>query len=31
VRPPLHEPAGDHVKQLAELIERGYALLEEAK
>ncbi|MFF6917344.1 5-dehydro-4-deoxyglucarate dehydratase [Streptomyces sp. NPDC012466] len=29
VRPPLHEPAGDHVKQLAELIERGYALLEE--
>ncbi len=31
VRPPLHEPTGDHVKQLAELIERGYALLEEAK
>ncbi|MFE6411407.1 5-dehydro-4-deoxyglucarate dehydratase [Streptomyces sp. NPDC057837] len=31
VRPPLHEPAGDHVKQLAELIERGHALLEEAK
>ncbi len=31
VRPPLHEPAGDHVKQLAELIEHGYALLEEAK
>ncbi|MFD5158942.1 5-dehydro-4-deoxyglucarate dehydratase [Streptomyces hawaiiensis] len=31
VRPPLHEPSGDHVKQLAELIERGYALLEEAK
>jgi 5-dehydro-4-deoxyglucarate dehydratase len=31
VRPPLHEPAGDHVKQLAEVIERGYALLEEAK
>ncbi|MER7897989.1 5-dehydro-4-deoxyglucarate dehydratase [Streptomyces sp. NPDC096046] len=31
VRPPLHEPAGDHVKQLAELIERGYALLEETK
>ncbi|SMQ15446.1 5-dehydro-4-deoxyglucarate dehydratase [Streptomyces sp. Ag82_O1-12] len=30
VRPPLHEPAGDHVKQLAEVIERGYALLEEA-
>ncbi|MER5576352.1 5-dehydro-4-deoxyglucarate dehydratase [Streptomyces massasporeus] len=31
VRPPLHEPPGDHVKQLAEVIERGYALLEEAK
>lgn len=31
VRPPLHEPAGDHVKQLAEVIERGYALLEETK
>lgn len=31
VRPPLHEPTGDHVKQLAEVIERGYALLEEAK
>ncbi|MFD5742291.1 5-dehydro-4-deoxyglucarate dehydratase [Streptomyces massasporeus] len=31
VRPPLHEPAGDHVKQLAGVIERGYALLEEAK
>ncbi|MFE7898606.1 5-dehydro-4-deoxyglucarate dehydratase [Streptomyces sp. NPDC057424] len=31
VRPPLHEPDGDHVKQLAEVIERGYALLEEAK
>ncbi|MFI6351634.1 5-dehydro-4-deoxyglucarate dehydratase [Streptomyces sp. NPDC050743] len=29
VRPPLHEPAEDHVKQLAQLIERGYALLEE--
>lgn len=29
VRPPLHEPAEDHVKQLARLIERGYALLEE--
>ncbi|GAA2563096.1 5-dehydro-4-deoxyglucarate dehydratase [Streptomyces fimbriatus] len=29
VRPPLHEPAGDHVKQLAQLIERGHALLEE--
>lgn len=31
VRSPLHEPAEDHVKQLAELIERGHALLEEAK
>jgi 5-dehydro-4-deoxyglucarate dehydratase len=31
VRPPLHEPTEDHVKQLAEVIERGYALLEEAK
>ncbi|MFF7312566.1 5-dehydro-4-deoxyglucarate dehydratase [Streptomyces sp. NPDC008137] len=31
VRPPLHEPTEDHVKQLAELIERGYALLEEAR
>ncbi|MGW5615649.1 5-dehydro-4-deoxyglucarate dehydratase [Streptomyces sp. NPDC003877] len=29
VRPPLHEPAEDHVKRLAELIEHGYALLEE--
>ncbi|MGW2490735.1 5-dehydro-4-deoxyglucarate dehydratase [Streptomyces sp. NPDC001606] len=29
VRPPLHEPADEHVKQLARLIERGYALLEE--
>ncbi len=29
VRPPLTEPAEDHVKQLALLIERGYALLEE--
>ncbi|WP_394435075.1 5-dehydro-4-deoxyglucarate dehydratase [Streptomyces sp. SGAir0957] len=28
VRPPLQEPAGEHVKQLAELIERGEALLE---
>ncbi|WP_217208685.1 5-dehydro-4-deoxyglucarate dehydratase [Streptomyces sp. AC550_RSS872] len=28
VRPPLHEPGEDHVKQLAEVIERGYALLE---
>lgn len=31
VRSPLHEPAGDHVKQLARLIERGHALLEEGK
>ncbi|MGW3590297.1 5-dehydro-4-deoxyglucarate dehydratase [Streptomyces fungicidicus] len=31
VRPPLHEPAGDHVKQLARLIERGHALLKEGK
>jgi 5-dehydro-4-deoxyglucarate dehydratase len=31
VRPPLHEPTEDHVKQLAQLIERGYALLEEGK
>ncbi|WP_030933495.1 5-dehydro-4-deoxyglucarate dehydratase [Streptomyces sp. NRRL S-646] len=31
VRPPLHEPTQEHVKQLAELIERGYALLEENK
>lgn len=30
VRPPLHEPSEDHVKQLAQIIERGYALLEEA-
>ncbi|MCX4761096.1 5-dehydro-4-deoxyglucarate dehydratase [Streptomyces sp. NBC_01275] len=29
VRPPLHEPSEDHLKQLAQLIERGYALLEE--
>ncbi|MGW2744259.1 5-dehydro-4-deoxyglucarate dehydratase [Streptomyces sp. NPDC001450] len=29
VRPPLDEPGEDHVKQLAQLIERGYALLEE--
>ncbi|MGF0172461.1 5-dehydro-4-deoxyglucarate dehydratase [Streptomyces sp. Marseille-Q5077] len=28
VRPPLHEPSEDHVKQLAEVIERGYVLLE---
>ncbi|MFF3505090.1 5-dehydro-4-deoxyglucarate dehydratase [Streptomyces sp. NPDC003247] len=27
VRPPLHEPGEDHLKQLAQLIERGYALL----
>ncbi|WP_329598926.1 5-dehydro-4-deoxyglucarate dehydratase [Streptomyces pseudovenezuelae] len=31
VRPPLHEPGEDHVKQLAEIIERGHALLEEAQ
>ncbi|MFE6283831.1 5-dehydro-4-deoxyglucarate dehydratase [Streptomyces sp. NPDC057877] len=31
VRPPLHEPGDDHVKQLAQVIERGYALLEGAK
>ncbi|MFF1723027.1 5-dehydro-4-deoxyglucarate dehydratase [Streptomyces sviceus] len=31
VRPPLHEPDEDHVKQLAEIIERGHALLEEAQ
>ncbi|MET7480440.1 5-dehydro-4-deoxyglucarate dehydratase [Streptomyces sp. NPDC005648] len=31
VRPPLHEPTEDHVKQLAQLIERGYALLEDGK
>ncbi|GGL83441.1 putative 5-dehydro-4-deoxyglucarate dehydratase 1 [Streptomyces fumigatiscleroticus] len=29
VRPPLHEPSEDHVKHLAQLIERGYALLDE--
>ncbi|MGW5659200.1 5-dehydro-4-deoxyglucarate dehydratase [Streptomyces sp. NPDC003758] len=29
VRPPLHEPSEDHVKQLAALIDHGYALLEE--
>ncbi|MGN9762765.1 5-dehydro-4-deoxyglucarate dehydratase [Streptomyces sp. SD31] len=28
VRPPLHEPSEDHVKQLADVIERGYALLD---
>ncbi|MBQ1087594.1 5-dehydro-4-deoxyglucarate dehydratase [Streptomyces sp. B93] len=27
VRPPLHEPDDDHVKRLAQVIERGYALL----
>ncbi|MFE2537154.1 5-dehydro-4-deoxyglucarate dehydratase [Streptomyces sp. NPDC059371] len=31
VRPPLHEPAEDHVKQLAQLIDRGYALIEEGR
>lgn len=31
VRPPLHEPGEDHVKQLAMVMERGYALLEEDK
>ncbi|MEU6349445.1 5-dehydro-4-deoxyglucarate dehydratase [Streptomyces sp. NPDC047072] len=31
VRPPLHEPDEDHVKQLAEITERGYGLLEEHK
>ncbi|GAA3503609.1 5-dehydro-4-deoxyglucarate dehydratase [Streptomyces prasinosporus] len=31
VRPPLHEPTRDHVEQLARLIERGHALLEEDK
>ncbi|MFJ8331366.1 5-dehydro-4-deoxyglucarate dehydratase [Streptomyces sp. NPDC094437] len=29
VRPPLYEPTEDHVRQLALLIERGHALLEE--
>lgn len=29
VRPPLHEPSEDHVKQLAEVIERGHALVEQ--
>ncbi|MEU6608041.1 5-dehydro-4-deoxyglucarate dehydratase [Streptomyces shenzhenensis] len=29
VRSPLHEPSEDHVKQLARVIERGYALLAE--
>ncbi|MFF7263675.1 5-dehydro-4-deoxyglucarate dehydratase [Streptomyces sp. NPDC008159] len=31
VRPPLHEPAEEHVEQLGQLIERGYALLEECQ
>ncbi|MFH9862818.1 5-dehydro-4-deoxyglucarate dehydratase [Streptomyces sp. NPDC017202] len=31
VRPPLHEPAEEHVKLLAQLIDRGYALLEEGE
>jgi 5-dehydro-4-deoxyglucarate dehydratase len=31
VRPPLHEPSEDHVKQLTQVIERGYALLEEGE
>lgn len=31
VRPPLTEPGEDHVKQLAQVIERGYAILEENK
>ncbi|MEU6126167.1 5-dehydro-4-deoxyglucarate dehydratase [Streptomyces sp. NPDC047123] len=30
VRPPLHEPADEHVKHLAELIERGRALVHDA-
>lgn len=29
VRPPLQEPTEDHVKQLAQVIERGYAVLDE--
>ncbi|MEE1669383.1 5-dehydro-4-deoxyglucarate dehydratase [Streptomyces sp. NPDC003631] len=29
VRPPLHEPSEDHVKQLARLIDHGYELLRE--
>lgn len=28
VRPPLQEPSEDHVKQLAQMIERGHALLD---
>ncbi|MGW5175128.1 5-dehydro-4-deoxyglucarate dehydratase [Streptomyces sp. NPDC004082] len=31
VRPPLHEPPEEHVKQLAELVERGHALIEEGR
>ncbi|WP_225100841.1 5-dehydro-4-deoxyglucarate dehydratase [Streptomyces sp. CoH27] len=31
VRPPLHEPPEEHVKQLAQLIERGHALLEKGR
>ncbi|KOG30876.1 5-dehydro-4-deoxyglucarate dehydratase [Streptomyces resistomycificus] len=31
VRPPLHEPSEDHVKQLARITERGYALLDEGR
>ncbi|MFC9291779.1 5-dehydro-4-deoxyglucarate dehydratase [Streptomyces sp. NPDC057052] len=31
VRPPLHEPGEEHVKLLAQLIDRGYALLEEGE
>ncbi|MFD5820141.1 5-dehydro-4-deoxyglucarate dehydratase [Streptomyces sp. NPDC127038] len=31
VRPPLDEPSEDHVKQLAQLIDRGYALVEEGR
>ncbi|MFJ5258866.1 5-dehydro-4-deoxyglucarate dehydratase [Streptomyces sp. NPDC088387] len=31
VRPPLHEPTEEHIKQLAEIIERGHALLEEGE
>ncbi|MFG3104567.1 5-dehydro-4-deoxyglucarate dehydratase [Streptomyces sp. NPDC048182] len=31
VRPPLHEPAAEHVERLARLTERGYALLADAR
>ncbi|WP_217144697.1 5-dehydro-4-deoxyglucarate dehydratase [Streptomyces sp. AC627_RSS907] len=31
VRPPLQEPTDDHVKQLAQLIERGHALLDDER